>query len=774
MATQKVIKRRDDAAFEEVETVDTSSGVGDAGAVVSLGDGGYLDPSLLPPGVAADQLSVLASETLAAGDFVNLWDDAGTVKARKADNTTGRRADGYVLTTVLADAPATIHYDDQNDQLTSLTPGTVYYLGTAGGVTDTKPVGQLVQQLGKAVTATMLQVDTGDQTAATVPVTPTGNLAASNVQDALDELQGDIDARRIGYPHLKETGGAINTELLADITNGRVAVGSIVQTAAYWDGTDLGGATYRVVAAATGTDDGGSYIDAGTVQLEAMFDKVRSVAAYGANNDSDASKVQAAFDASPAGGEVRFPPGTYDMDATTTVADKTISIVADHGAELVVAHATTVPTIDLNNADGSRIHGLKFTASDTIAYYDTNYATITADHSPYSCIRLVDTDDYEIDGIVTTNRYVGISVTNSDRGVIRRTKATGLGTGFTNLSNLHIGVDVDNCSDVTIEDAWSQDVGNGVLIGGRSQRIRVVNSTGLDTTDNTFYLSSADHSTIVGCTAIGSTGAGVKIRGNGNSITNSVFEGVDIGISTSAYTTEEPGVGSGFGAYGLTISNVMIKDTVQPAIWFRTLGGTTYYHQGVFVSDVFIMNACTSDPAALGAIHGTLEESTLQSIRIDGSGSYGIYLIGAGNSATMSGNTFRDIHINDVAQMAARLTHQVGALVDGVRIRDNTNVEAFYMRDCQSCDVFNVQTDSGRVREYSDCDDMLWANISSFGVPNWGGTNRRSWPTAIRAAGTTSLRPTAPYDGEMFYDTLIDKPVWWDGSGWVDVDGTTA
>lgn len=37
--------------------------------------------------------------------------------------------------------------------------------------------------------------------------------------------------------------------------------------------------------------------------------------------------------------------------------------------------------------------------------------------------------------------------------------------------------------------------------------------------------------------------------------------------------------------------------------------------------------------------------------------------------------------------------------------------------------------------------------------------------------GTTSNRPTNPLIGEIYYDTTIGKPIWWNGSAWVDASG---
>ncbi len=137
--------------------IDASAGAADAGKIIKLDAGGQIDPSMLP---ASGAITLEASEALLAGDFVNLFDDAGTVRMRKADNSNGRQADGYVLTAVAPLASATIEplHTGVNNGLAGLTLGARYFLGTAGGVVAVAPSlpTELVQCLGVARSATEL------------------------------------------------------------------------------------------------------------------------------------------------------------------------------------------------------------------------------------------------------------------------------------------------------------------------------------------------------------------------------------------------------------------------------------------------------------------------------------------------------------------------------------------------------------------------------------------------------------------------------------------
>ena len=135
----------------------TSAGAGDAGKIVALDSAGKLDITLMPSGIGADTITAEASEALAAGDFVNLYNSSG-LKARKADATTsGKEANGFVLSAVESAASGTVYRQGVNNQLTGMTVGARQYLATTPGArTETAPsaTGNVVQFLGIATSAT--------------------------------------------------------------------------------------------------------------------------------------------------------------------------------------------------------------------------------------------------------------------------------------------------------------------------------------------------------------------------------------------------------------------------------------------------------------------------------------------------------------------------------------------------------------------------------------------------------------------------------------------
>jgi len=131
-----------------------------ANKLVKLDGSGKLDVTVMPTGIGADTASILASETLAAGDLVNIYNNTGTANVRKADgSTSGKEAHGFVLSAVTSGQNATVYFEGTNTQLTGMTPGVQYLsASTAGRTTSTAPTGSgnVVQIVGLAVSATSL------------------------------------------------------------------------------------------------------------------------------------------------------------------------------------------------------------------------------------------------------------------------------------------------------------------------------------------------------------------------------------------------------------------------------------------------------------------------------------------------------------------------------------------------------------------------------------------------------------------------------------------
>lgn len=142
----------------EKAAITTSAGAGDSGKIPGLDAAGRLDSSFMPVGIAADTASITASEALAAGDLVNIWNSTGA-KVRKADATTaGKEAHGFVLAAVSSSATATVYFEGTDTGVSGLTAGVQYLSTTAGTSSSTPPSGSgnVVQRVGFATAATAL------------------------------------------------------------------------------------------------------------------------------------------------------------------------------------------------------------------------------------------------------------------------------------------------------------------------------------------------------------------------------------------------------------------------------------------------------------------------------------------------------------------------------------------------------------------------------------------------------------------------------------------
>lgn len=159
----KYLKVGSTGNLEEMEAIVESTGAGNAGNIVALDAAGKLDDTVMPAGIGAEVVVLAASEALAENDVVNIFDDTGTTKCRKANATDATKpGHGYVKAAVELGANATV-YTDGYLPGTGLTVGSKYFLSatTPGAVTTTPPAatGNITQVIGVAVSATEIKFE---------------------------------------------------------------------------------------------------------------------------------------------------------------------------------------------------------------------------------------------------------------------------------------------------------------------------------------------------------------------------------------------------------------------------------------------------------------------------------------------------------------------------------------------------------------------------------------------------------------------------------------
>lgn len=136
-----------------------------AGDILALDGNGRIDPTVLPVGIGADTASLVAAETLQAGDFVYITSTSEVRKASAA--VSGTEASGFVLAPSNIGESAIVYFEGRNEGVTGLTPGSRIYLSdtVAGGWTHT-PIsdspGKKHQFLGMAISATSMTFEADD------------------------------------------------------------------------------------------------------------------------------------------------------------------------------------------------------------------------------------------------------------------------------------------------------------------------------------------------------------------------------------------------------------------------------------------------------------------------------------------------------------------------------------------------------------------------------------------------------------------------------------
>lgn len=161
MAVQKLlVYNATTGRYAQYTPAVASAGVGTAGQVVATGADGFIDPSFLAD---VNVLQVTASEDLAAGAYIQIYNSSGVLKARNADanSVPGKEANGWVNVAILTAASGNAGFGcGVNSGLTGLTIGSDYFLdpATPGGITATPPsaAGKLSQYVGRAFSATQI------------------------------------------------------------------------------------------------------------------------------------------------------------------------------------------------------------------------------------------------------------------------------------------------------------------------------------------------------------------------------------------------------------------------------------------------------------------------------------------------------------------------------------------------------------------------------------------------------------------------------------------
>jgi hypothetical protein len=154
---REIHELRDSEWIDKLLTSDTIDTLDVAKVVGEFSGTRIIDNTIAPDKATAVQ--VLAGEALTVGDLVNIYNDLGIFKARKATaGPTNREAHGFVWDTTAAGSYVYVYHDGYDPWLANLSPGNQWLSTTPGRTTARAPSasGQLVQQVGFAPSDTVL------------------------------------------------------------------------------------------------------------------------------------------------------------------------------------------------------------------------------------------------------------------------------------------------------------------------------------------------------------------------------------------------------------------------------------------------------------------------------------------------------------------------------------------------------------------------------------------------------------------------------------------
>lgn len=116
-------------------------------------------------GVVVVSHNFMTSQDLTEGMIVNIWNNAGTPNARRADGSIeGKHAHGFVITSTSAGQTATVYFAGVNDKCVDLVIGDQYLSVTPGITSPLTPnmSGHVLQTIGLAISDTTLFFNPSD------------------------------------------------------------------------------------------------------------------------------------------------------------------------------------------------------------------------------------------------------------------------------------------------------------------------------------------------------------------------------------------------------------------------------------------------------------------------------------------------------------------------------------------------------------------------------------------------------------------------------------
>lgn len=217
-------------------------------------------------------LSLTAGENLSANDSCYISASDGKVYKTDADDSTKIGFVGFAQEAATTNNTVRVVYDGHMGGFSSLTIGAIYYVsGTAGGITLTAPT--LAKRVGRAITATIIKIDTEPSKRVSVYSTADADLGSSTTRFDITNPAGTTFRYTFDGtgtdPNFSLANNPVGSTIVFDAQNFSAGNnGVFVVTGA--------GANYVEVTNASGVAENDKTIGTGSVRKGQVFTKLPS------------------------------------------------------------------------------------------------------------------------------------------------------------------------------------------------------------------------------------------------------------------------------------------------------------------------------------------------------------------------------------------------------------------------------------------------------------------------------------------------------------------
>lgn len=360
---------------------------------------------------------------------------------------------------------------------------------------------------------------------------------------------------------------------------------------------------------------------------------------------------------------------------------KRIAIQGMGDAEIECVAVLAVPFLNISNAPGGNVSGLRITGAET-SFTDMinpqNYA-----------VHISASDDFTVSDLRISNFTRGVGIASSKRPVIDNVFFQGMANGHSLNVNYHTTVNIGSSEYAKVSRVHGQDCGSALLVGLGSSYGSANMISGRNTYDNGVYISSGTDWEVTSPVFVidpaytGNVGTGVKMRGSRHTLLGGHFERMGIGAAISGAGADE---GDGTNGGGSRVIGATARDCAWMGFVLDDINGLSY-KDAVFAMNSVIgggWNADAGTMAPIRALPGINTQILYNTIRHNKVTTYAMIVGSAAYGAvvpTIVGNQFRTtfarglyLNYTTAGLVADNLLHGIGSDI-GIHVQNSSGLE---------------------------------------------------------------------------------------------------